>query len=465
MPAEDATQVVVGGTMAALIAADAIAAEGRSVRLLLPERGVGGGFAPIRRDGRVLELGVRLLELDFEDTTVDSPPLDGYVAGTTTARPWARVVGDWVRTLAGERLRAIGPPQMVLDGPRRAGDALFTVDLTGLVAALREDERATMLEEARAALAATGADAGVLAPEHAEAFAAMSLEEASLANHGPRFHATVIAPLCDKVLAGGARAVAAPLRRKAWAPLFWPATLVQALAGEPIAFRPTRTFETLAPEGCGLLVDLLLERLRARDEAELVTAGELTGIAPAGDAVALTFSGHDALTVRHPILALAPGSLFGAAGVSYEVPRVTTAIAWLEADAGAAADVPDLVHVLDPGNPVLRVSRGGMTTAPGRALLTVELRHDADPDRLAEEAARGLRDAGLLAAPVEPVMAAARPTFPVPARATLEAFAQARAAYDALGVDAVLAGGALDVTADTLNDQILQGLQAAARTS
>jgi hypothetical protein len=62
-------------------------------------------------------------------------------------------------------------------------------------------------------------------------------------------------------------------------------------------------------------------------------------------------------------------------------------------------------------------------------------------------------------------MAARRPTFPVPDAATLTAFATARERFDALALDVELAGGGLDVTADTLNDQILQGLRASARTS
>ncbi len=64
---------VVGGSIAALVAADAAARAGRSVDLLLPARGVGGGFRPLEVDGRRLDLGVRLLELDREDA---GPPPD-----------------------------------------------------------------------------------------------------------------------------------------------------------------------------------------------------------------------------------------------------------------------------------------------------------------------------------------------------------------------------------------------------
>jgi hypothetical protein len=297
----------------------------------------------------------------------------------------------------------------------------------------------------------------------------MTLQEASLANHGPTFHERIIAPLCDKVIAGGARAVSAPLRRKVWAPLFHPRTLAQALAGEPIAFRPSRPLHTVGPDGCGGLVDALLERLRARPSATVETAGTLERVTAEGadGTVELTFSGRAPVSARRPVLALSAEALFAAAGIPYAVQKVTTAIAWLEVDAAEAAGVPELVHVLDPANPVLRVSRGGGGAAPGRALLTVELRHDSDPDALDATAAAGLVAAGLIAESTSAaaVMVARRPTFPVPDAATIAAFRAARADFDARALDVELAGGGLDVTADTLNDQVLQGLRASARTS
>lgn len=465
MPAE---HLVVGGTVAALVAADAIAAAGRPVRLVLPERGVGGGFAARAHEGRTLELGVRLLELAFEDTAAATPALDDYDPATTGHRPWTAVVDAWVRALTGDRLREIGRPAMVLDG-RRVDDVLFTVDLTALPGELGAAERARMLGEVRGALASPGmTGAGVLDPAHVPALATLDLETASLANHGATFHRRIIAPLCDKVLTGGAAAVSAPLRRKVWAPLFHPRTLAEALAGAPVGFRPRRPLHTLDGGGCGLVVDALLDRLRARPTATITTGGTLEHLEarPGGD-VLLRFSGQDDVQARRPILALSADALFHAAGVPYGVQRVRTALAWLEADAADAADVPELVHVLDPSNPVLRVSRGGAAAHPGRALLTVELRHDHPEADLARAAAAGLADAGLLdpGTATTTVTTMARPTFPVPDVATLTAFAAARARFATLGLDVELAGGALDVTADTLNDQILQGLRASARTS
>ncbi|MCK9250949.1 MAG: NAD(P)-binding protein [Solirubrobacteraceae bacterium] len=466
---ESGERVVVGGGIAALVAADAIAATDRPVRLLLPARGVGGGFAAIRRDGHVLELGVRLLELEFDDPTDPPPPLTEYRPDVGGHRRWAATVDRWVRDLVGDdALREIRPPRMIVDG-RDVPDILFTVDLDGIAAVLPDPLRRRMLDEARAALAGAGDDAGVLAARHARRLGRMTLADASVANHGPTFHARYVAALCDKVLAGGADAVAATLRRRAWAPLFHPRTLVQALAGEPVGFRPRRPLLTVAPDGCGGIVDRLLERLRARPTVRLDAVGELREITATDDGrVAMRFDAGPRVVARRPLVACSATALMAAAGIDLDPPRVRTVVSWLDGPAEDLAAVPDLVHVLDPANPVLRVSRGGRAADPARSLLTVELRHDVPAERVAADAVAGLRAARLVgedaARALRPVLAAARPSFPVPSPDLLPAFAAARERLDALGLDVELAAGALSPVADTLNDQVVQGLRAAERS-
>ncbi len=134
MPAASAPLVVVGGSIAALTAADAALGRGRAVELLLPRAGVGGGFRPLRVGGRRLDLGVRLLEIDREDAGA-APPLSEYRPGPTAHAPFVRHVADWVGGLVGERLREVDRPAMSLDG-RLVDDIYFTVDLDGLARAL-----------------------------------------------------------------------------------------------------------------------------------------------------------------------------------------------------------------------------------------------------------------------------------------------------------------------------------------
>ena len=457
MPVE---RVVVGGSLAALVAADSVARAGRRVRLLLPERGVGGGFAALRVDGCVLELGVRLLELGYENDDAPVPPLTDYSPGVSGHRPYVRLISEYVRGLVGDRLVPAPRPTMVVGG-RNVDDLLFTVDLSSLPEILDDDDRAAMAHEAAEAVRVAG-PAGVLGDGPAK-LEALSLQDASLTNHGRRFHERFVAALCDKVLPGGAGSVLASLRRKVWAPLFFPQTLSRALEGRDTGFHPTRPFHTVAPAGCGAVVDALLDRLEAEPRVTVERPGALTSLEDAGGVTRMVFADGSDVAARRPFIGVSAGELFGAAGIDYTPERVRTALAWFERPLEGAPPPGAVTHVLDPENPVLRVSACGAAT-PGRRLLCVELRHDTPTEEIACAARRGLESAGLEAAdaPLREVLTAARPTFAAPSASTRDAFATAAWALRERRLDVELLAGGLSAAADSLNEQLVQGLRAGA---
>jgi hypothetical protein len=470
---ERTPRVVVGGTPAALACADALGAAGVPVRWLAPQRGIGRGFAPIPRDGRTLQLGVRLLELAYEDDPAP-PPLDAYEPGAGGHRPYARLIRAWTEQLAGERLREIAPPRVVLDGTL-CDDYLFTVDLSAAAAALPAAQRAEIAAQAAAAERELGA-AGLLGER--EQLGDRTLHDASLANHGAAFHARLIEPLADKFVPGGARTILAAWRRKAWMALFWPRTVREAFAGERPAFAPRRTFHELAPGGVGGLIEALEQRIAGHASVERVAVGALAQIerrggdgdraartgdgASGGARVRLAFDGGHVEDALQPALGVPAAELHAAAGIDARVERVRTVIAWIEADANALPDGLDLVHVLDPDNPVARVSSGSTTPDPRRRLLAVELRHDQPEQTIARDAIAGLRAAGLLkGGDPRPIHQGAMATLPVPSKETRARLNDAHARLRARELPAQLLGGALEPGADSLNEQVVQGLRAA----
>ncbi len=450
-------RVVVGGTPAALVAVDALGAAGVPVRWLAPERGIGRGFAPLSHDGCELQLGVRLLELSYEDDATP-PPLADYEPGTSGHRPFARLIRAWVEQLAGERLREIAPPRVVLDGALH-GDYLFTVDLEGLPNAVSAEERAAIAEEAGATAAVLG-DAGLLAGT----LNGHSLAEASRTNHGETFHARFVEPLAEKFVPGGSAAILADWRRKAWLPLFWPRTVHDVFAGVDPAFHPRRSFHELVPGGVGGLIDALLERIGSHASVERVGVDTLAHVEPHGSKVRLTFGNGHHETARHPALGVPAAELYAAVGIDAAdaVERVRTVVAWIEAETDALAPGIDLVHVLDAANPIARVSGGSTTPEPGRRIVCVELRHDQPLDTAGGAAIAGLEHAGLLqdGDPVS-IHEGAMQTLPLPSAATRAALAAAHERLRAHALDAQLLGGALEPGADSLNEQIVQGLRVA----
>jgi hypothetical protein len=446
--------------MAALVAADALSARGEAVRLLLPERGVGGGFASISREGRLLELGVRLLELAYEDTE-ETPPLRDYRPFFGAHRPYIAVIDRWVRGLLDDRVVEVPRPQMFFDG-RIVDDLYFTTDALALREALDPRERERIAQEAHAAREAEGCDAGLLDSSREHELAAISTTEASRRNHGPTFHDRFIAPIAEKVIAGGGEQVLATLRRKIWIPLFWPATIAQACNGGEVAFRPNRPFHTITPDGCGELVRALCERI-ATNGASVETAGRLQSLAGGQDGgVELEFSEIGTVHTQRPVLGPAPGELFAAAGAEYIPTTARSVICWLEARPEDLTYVPSLLNIVDADIPALRVSSNGRG-APHTQLLTVELRHDLPEEEISRVAAASLTRIGMLSetAEINVVMSAAAPTFALPTSENLERFARAQTTLAELGLDAEIVGGGCDFGADPLGDQIIQGLRAA----
>lgn len=450
---------VVGGSIAALVAADAAARAGRRVDLLLPQRGLGGGFCPIVRDGRRLDMGVRLLELDREDAGTP-PPLDAYRPGPDAHAPFIRTVRDWAGALLNGSLREVDRPQMLVDG-RMVDDIYFTVDLDGLASAAPA-HAARIAREAGRARECVG-DAGVLADPGS--LSVMSLERASRTNHGEAFHARFIGPMCAKIHPAGAAGVSADRRRKIWMPLFHPRTLERAAGGRPTGFAPRRPFHTVDGGGMGRAVDVLMGRLRAHG-ARTHTVPLLVRVERgSGGATRMTFADGRVVDAVRPVLGTGAQELFAAAGGAFTPSRIRMAVAWVEVPDSRMSASPSVLHIPDPAVPAFRLStgRGGR---PGHTLVTVELacdvpEADMDASALYAVARSGVAPEGA----GEVVHRVAGPAFVDPSPASVAEFDRARAALDRLGLEAEVVGGAAAFGADSFNEQVVQGLRAQEATA
>ncbi len=449
--------VVAGGSVAALAAADAALRNDRPVELLLPRRGVGGGFRPLEVGGRRLGVGVRLLELDREDAQ-PPPPLSSYRPGPSAHAPFVRLVADWVEGLVNGRLREVDRPAMALDG-RIRDDIYFTVDLDGLRDAMGEEAARRTVAEAGAARRA-GGDAGVLGD--GRDLLACTLEEASRTNHGSTFHRRFIAPMCAKIHPGGARIVPAALRRKVWMPLFHPATVERAAAGLPTGYSPRRPFHTVEPGGMGEVVEALIARVQVSPRVTITPVGPLeSAVRTAGGAVEMHFEGGLVRRAHRPVIGVGADELFRAVGATYRPGRVPMALAWAEVDEADLLAAPSLLHAPDPEIPAFRISPGD-AGAPGRRLLVLELRHDTTPEGVEEAVRLSLHGTGLVreGAPVELVHHLIGPGAPDPSRAALRAFEAARAELTHADLPAEIDGGTGAFGADSFNEQVVQGLRA-----
>lgn len=455
---DDAT-VVVGGSWAALVAAERLAAAGEPVHLLLPRRGVGGGFAPRRVDGRALELGLRVLELEHEaaPAPADVPPLERHDPAGAGHLPYLPLVRRYLADLAGDALVTL-PPSATAVGGRLTHDLFLTSDPAGVRDALTADAR-----RAAAAEVDPARPPGPLAgPGETR-----TLEQASIENHGRTVHEALVAPFVDKVAAGGAAAVLAAHRRRVWTPVLWPRSVWEACGDGPIGFRPDRP-QASVRGGVGVLVARVLERIAADPRIAVSTAGPLVELGAAPDGrTRLTFEGGREVAARRPVVASPAPELFAACGIAYAPERVRTVVGWVEVDEADVLAAPPVVHVVDPDVDALRITTtvDAVGVPAGRRLFCVELRHDLPEGRITDAARDGLVRTRLVreGAPVQPVDGIAARTFALPTRATVDAFDRARAAFLERGLDVDLLGGGVALQGDYLNEQVVAGLACAVR--
>jgi hypothetical protein len=253
----------------------------------------------------------------------------------------------------------------------------------------------------------------------------------------------------------------AQLRRKLWLPLFWPRTVWEAASGAPLSFTPHRPFHTIVPGGTGEVVPRLLARIEAAPQVAITRHDGVASVAAAPGGVRIELKGAGEVVADRPILGLAPGELFAAAGVPFAPDRVRSTLAWVAVAEDDLAALPGFLHVVDPAFVPYRITPG--ERAGGRRVLCVELRHDAAEDDAVPAARAVLERTGLLREGTELELIAffSGPTFTAPTAAALAAFDAARDAYAAQGLDAVVVGGAVAFGADAFNEQVVQGLQAA----
>jgi hypothetical protein len=457
-----ADAVVVGGSVAALVTADAVSATGRPVELHLPGRGVGSGFLPVQAAGRQLELGPRLIELAYDDEVVPPPPLADYRPGPHGHRPYLALVQRLVLDLADGDLREIIPPELVRAG-RRVPDFLLGSDLTPLRELLEPAELDAVAAEAAARVIAEG-PAGLLGSGRERELWSTSFGDASRANHGATFHRLFIEAVAAKVLPGGSDTVIAALRRKIWLPLFHPATILDACRGS-LRYRPKRPMHTVAGGGMGALVARLLERVRSRSNVTVRTVSPLRHIERAGTQVHLTYAEGDEVSTSQLVVGTGPEELFAALGVEYRPVRARTSLVWVDVDADRLLSAPSVLFSVDDDVAAYRVSESTAGAPPGLRTFTVELRHGIADDDLAAEARASLRALGIIEdnADAAIVRAGTVDAFTEPSAANAEAFARARTELDERAPGLTVVGGATAFAADAFNEQVVQGFRAAER--
>ena len=429
---------IIGGSVASLVAALTAARRGRDVALYMDPARPGGSFGGVRTpDGRRFDLGSRLFELDYE--AVDPRPIDSFDPAIDTHRPFIRTIAAFIHELMGPTLRPARTPELWLHH-RRIACPLMTADIATLPPILTATDRSTIRTEAQARLDP---------PRPQET---PTLEQASLAQHGPRLHALLIEPLCAKQHPAW-RDVLATERRKLWVALFHASTVHQAFSRIPPAFRPHRPFTTTTTNQLHPFVDRLFAAVKASRRITITEVGALTRLEPErAGTLSLRFACGTRLDTPPQLCAIGapPAQVFPAAGLPWRPEIITASILWTEVPAAAIRSRPSTLLIPDPNTPILRIS----PACPGN-VFAIEFGASKPDDATAERvlAETGIVRPGTRATPVHQLSGPARPT---PTLANRLAFEAAAASLQAAGLN--LLAGTRRFGFDGLNDQIADGL-------
>ena len=455
--------LVVGGTIAALVAADAVAQQGREVDLLVPGGRVAGGFLPLLRDGRRLDLGPRIIELGYDESPSASPPFSAYRPGPHGHRPFLAHIDRLVRELAGADLVPITAPQIQRAGTR-AHDFVLGGDLVDLPLLLTDEEVLAVIRETTEIVERLGPE-GLLGDPGA--LASMDLAMASQQTHGATFHDTVIAPLAAKVSGGGAAAVIAELRRKIWLPLLWPQSLLEAALGT-LTYRPRRPMHTVLGGGMGALVERLLQRLDHSGAVTRHDVGAVRSLERSGPQTTVTFEDGAFWRAADVVLGVGADETFRLAGEHGSADRERGVFVWLDVARDDLGEVPSVLFVLDPDVPLFRVTENTGERGGHHTTLVCEMATDVAQDEAGALATVALEAVGLLGPgrgdTAEVVAVLAGPSFAAPSFANRERHGRGVAVLAAAPLPADVLGVEV-FGADSFNEQVVQGMAAAERWS
>ncbi len=433
---------VVGSSIASLAAALQAARRGHHVSLYVDPRRIGGSFSGIRKGDRTLDLGCRLLELDYEASP--ARPISAFDPEHDNHRPFIAAVASFIDGVLQGDIRSACEPEMLIAG-HRTRCVLMTVDLSDLPAALSVQDQAVVRQQVRHILEAAPAVASK--PRQ-------TLRAASLAQHGPRLHELLIEAVCAKQHVAWDTVLAAD-RRKLWAALFEPRTVLEAFSGGPIGFRPHRPFATTRSGTLNSFVSRLYQAVLERDQILVVPAGPMQKLSCHRSG--MTEFTFDGLSITAPsrqcVIGESPDQVFNAAGHVYQPERMTSSIVWVDvAEHGLDRPLSTLT-VCDPEVPALRISDVGATD--GEHCLAVEFGHRPPCPDIAVAA---LRQAGVVrsGAAVELVHQVTGKAQIAPTPENRRKFEDARTCLS--GFQGVLLGGLRRFLFDGLNDQITEAL-------
>lgn len=258
--------VIYGAGLSALALAERLGTSGRRVTLLNPAKSWGGVFRGVTIGEATFDAGMTNFEFElFGDASDDIENYDPDCKSDI-----GRYVHLVRRYLAGYvDAEALPAPQMI-HGDCICDDLIITNQFD-ILGKLPESLRTAIRQELEVCTSAANALHPRLKNVAGSPLERASFEAASLANHGPTFHALFVEPMFQKVLGVPTSTVRAVFHRSGWAPLFYPETLASQFGASPQHLKPT-VFHYPRDRHFGAFIERIVARVRSLPNVTIETS-------------------------------------------------------------------------------------------------------------------------------------------------------------------------------------------------
>lgn len=457
------TTVIVGNALAGMVAALAMARQGKRVTLVNPGGPLGGYFAGLEIDGVMFDAGLVKFELDG---------YLGQVSQLSSYDPKRRndigrflnVVHAWALQYA--PLHQFDMPKMWLQNTLYDDVVLSNSYHSFSQLPFAQDS----IRELQAAMPA--ADIHAREKSSGARYHTLDYLTASLANHGPSMHTHIIAPYLMKAQGVTADQMLARYHRVAWLPLFYPETLLASFQGQAVPLQPT-VFHYPKQGGVGGIVKQVKQ--------QVLSHPNITYIQQPLQALQKTATGWQLqladgqVSGQSLVWTGAPAALLKALGKTPTVVaeiKSPIAVLFLRLPRAAIRQVHTLLHVLDMDKCAYRITN--QTASAGNMHedmnLVVEFNQDyfkrlygepADDQAIIARLLAELAAMDMVAADAIPLIAAIKRIpggFLVPDAAARDAWEADQQAVASLHPEIALLAMSSGFFATSLNDQVIQGL-------
>jgi len=248
--------VLLGNNFAVLVAASELAKRGSAVTVLTDGKPLGGHFAGIKIKDYHFDIGMVMLEkYQSKSVATDLNTYDPLVRND-----WSRfsgLVNEWLDSQL--ELQRVQTPSCLIEG--------------GIQPDFLISNRLDMFAQVGVS---SPAPLSPIDPRHAShknfdsVYDHLSYGEAARLNHGAEFHERFIEPFICKLTGVSSDQFLARYHRSVWAPLFYPETITQALAGNSLALDEYPFWTT--PSGVvGEFIQVVSQQLVKNDKIKLIT--------------------------------------------------------------------------------------------------------------------------------------------------------------------------------------------------